>query len=161
MQPELFWAKVDRRGENECWPWTAATNGRYGKFAVKIKGTRRSKMGYAHRRSWEIENGPIPGGLEICHRCDNPLCCNPKHLFAGSRLENAHDMVAKGRAPIPAHKLSKPALRDEIIAARESGTTYTELENRYGISRATIWRLVHGKSWGASTATTRATRGVA
>jgi hypothetical protein len=149
MLPEKFWEKVAKGGPAECGMWTGSTNGRYGKFSLK------TRMVFAHRRAWEIENGRIPAGMEICHRCDNPLCCNPAHLFAGTRGENVKDMVAKGRAPLPATKLSDPVTRAAIIEARGAGMTYREIAERFGVSGATAWRLVNEKSWTTSTAATR------
>jgi hypothetical protein len=87
-----FWSKVDKSGE--CWVWTAKAlceNG-YGRFYVGKKPLR------AHRYSWELANGPITDGLFVCHRCDNPPCVNPAHLFLGTHQDNMQDMVAKGRS---------------------------------------------------------------
>ena len=93
---ERFWAKAEKRGPQECWPWTAATVQGYG---VINAGGHKSRMLRAPRVSWEIHHGPIPRGLCVCHRCDNPSCVNPAHLFLGTRLANARDRSAKGRDP--------------------------------------------------------------
>jgi len=86
-----FWSKVDKSGD--CWPWKAGrSNWGYGAFTA----TRREQVG-AHRVSFELENGPIPSGLQVLHRCDNPPCVNPAHLFLGTAADNMHDRWRKGR----------------------------------------------------------------
>lgn len=91
---ERFWEKVDRRSPDECWPWLgrARTSFGYGAFAIG-----RDRANRAHRIAWELTNGPVPVGLSALHRCDNPPCCNPAHLFLGTQADNIADMVAKGR----------------------------------------------------------------
>jgi hypothetical protein len=94
---ERVWEKVDRRGPDECWPWTGATDGKdRGSIAViDASGTKHSPM-KAPRAVWIIVYGEVPEGF-VCHSCDNPICCNPAHLWIGSRQDNIDDMVAKGR----------------------------------------------------------------
>ena len=83
----LFWRKVDKKGpihpiHGRCWVWTGSKVGKgYGQ----------------HRRSWKIHFGEIPDGLYVLHKCDNPLCVNPSHLFLGTPKDNVQDMLEKGR----------------------------------------------------------------
>lgn len=93
-----FFKKVNKDGPiipyvgTPCWIWIAGKNDKgYGGFSIQ----RRNRI--APRVSWIIHNGPIPEGMLICHKCDNPPCVNPDHLFIGTRVDNSRDMVQKGR----------------------------------------------------------------
>lgn len=85
-----FWAKVSQ--SDGCWQWTGATTS-WGYGVLRVKGHNV----HAHRVSWELHNGPIPEEMFVCHKCDNPQCTNPEHLFIGTARDNALDMIAKKR----------------------------------------------------------------
>jgi hypothetical protein len=87
---ELFWSKVDRSGD--CWIWTG-TRMHQG-YGVVIRNYKRL---YAHRVAFEIAYGPIPDGMDILHRCDNPPCVRPEHLDIGTHTDNMRDASRKGR----------------------------------------------------------------
>jgi hypothetical protein len=92
-----FWAKVDRRGPDECWPWTAGLNGGgYGNFKIAT-----GLYGYAHRIAYELKVGPIPAGLTLDHLCRNRACANPDHLEPVTVGENA------ARSPISASGINR------------------------------------------------------
>jgi hypothetical protein len=83
---------MDDRG---CWEWAAS---RYPKGYGQFRETGKTKTGYAHRSAYEIFRGPIPKDLHVLHRCDNPPCVNPTHLFLGTNLDNQRDSFIKGRS---------------------------------------------------------------
>jgi hypothetical protein len=87
---EAFWARVARTAG--CWEWTGALRGGYGHLVVA-----GSDMA-AHRLAWELANGTgVPNGRVVCHRCDNPRCVRPDHLFVATQRQNIRDAVRKGR----------------------------------------------------------------
>lgn len=141
-----FWAKVGPKLSNGCMEWTAySLNKGYGMF-------RRGKLAdgrvLAHRFSYEIHNGPIPEGMIVRHKCDNPKCVNPEHLLLGTQKDNVADMVARKRhawkGGLPWEKLSDDDISD-IRVMRGYGMGVTALAREYGVSHALISMHLSGK----------------
>jgi len=95
FDPDMFWDQV--RGSGDCWVWTGhRTPNGYG----QVTGYSFTET-YAHRLSWTMANGPIPGGMWVLHHCDNPPCINPDHLYIGTAADNAQDRERRGRGNHP------------------------------------------------------------
>jgi Autographiviridae endonuclease len=146
-EAQRFWALVDKRGPDECWPWLAAIgHGGYGAF------TRdgRRQVG-AHRMAYELAYGPVPIGKNACHRCDKPSCCNPAHLFSGTDAENIADRDAKGRTQLGERHWLAKLTEDDIrsIRARHAadGVSQTALAAEYGVTQATVSAIILRKTW--------------
>lgn len=91
----------------------------------------------AHRRAWELAFGKIPEGMCVLHKCDNPPCCNIEHLFLGTKKDNAHDAIRKGRQSVQVQEIRKL-----------SGLkTQWELANRFSVNQSTISRIQSNKRW--------------
>lgn len=153
MNTERFWSKVDRRGDDECWPWKASRiwNG-YGQFSA---GGRGGGMLLAHRVMYELHCGPIPPGLCVCHTCDVRDCVNPRHLFLGTKRDNTRDMMQKGRQRLPdprgeangRAKVTTAQVR-EIRALYATGEhTEQAIAARYGLSRSHAGNIARGATW--------------
>lgn len=157
---ERFWNKVAIGNDDECWLWTGAGDGRgrYGRVMSRPGGAL-----FAHRVSWMLCNGAIPEGMFICHRCDNPPCVNPAHLFLGTQADNLRDMREKGRSrgrqnggPIRhsqghsrhrGNKLTEVQVREIRHLWGEGGITQQELANRFGVDASNIRQILTRKTW--------------
>lgn len=95
----------------------------------------------AHRIAYAEAFGPIPAGLMVCHRCDNPACVEPSHLFLGTNDDNILDKISKGRCSLA--KLTQA----QVIAIRSDPRPRTAVASSYGVSITTIRRICTGKSW--------------
>jgi hypothetical protein len=156
---ERFWSFVDQNGPTHvaalgaCWRWTGSIARGYGQLQI---GTHQRPIPEkAHRLSWVLHNGPIPGGQHVLHRCDWPPCCRPEHLFLGTPRINADDREQKGRGlagrstPGEANNfalLSDGAVR-EIRRQRALGVTNVQLAREFSVSPSTISKIVCGVNW--------------
>ncbi len=146
---ERFWAKVDQSGD--CWLWTAGrTSTGYGTFRVSV-APRRTEQ--AHRFSWELTHGPVPTGLLVCHRCDNPPCVNPAHLFLGTHADNSADMDTKGRRVSMVGetnrwaKLTDGDVREIRRLLAEGSLSQRRIGERFGVTQGTVGNIKWGRSW--------------
>lgn len=128
-----------------CWEWAGRRNkqgyGQLGTFTATHGGPREHLS--AHRASWIAHHGPIPDGMHVCHKCDNPPCVNPEHLFLGTPRDNVTDMKKKGRAVV-ATKLTDDQVRD-IRQHLARGVTPRELATLYDVNPETIRGIRRGR----------------
>lgn len=140
-----FWKFVSKGNEDECWTWKGAkTNNGYGAFSVGIKRIS------SHRFSWQLHFGEIPKGMVVCHKCDNPPCVNPNHLFLGTNAENQGDKKMKGRAARGEGnykaKLTESDVR-EIRDLLKEGLSAREIARKFNVRHAAILTIKSGKNW--------------
>ena len=140
---DRFWRFVDKSDDDSCWLWSGGTVGRgYGSIMLPDQST-----GTAHRVSYEIHYGEIPDGMNVLHKCDNPPCVNPKHLFLGTHADNSLDMTDKNRqANGESCGLSK-LTESDIKYIRESDLTQKELAKEFGVTQANISEIKRGRTW--------------
>ena len=152
MRPEdRFWPRVNRvEDEDSCWEWMGGKYERgYGAFMIHRDGRKRNTG--AHRFSYELAYGPIPAGMFVCHRCDNPPCVRPDHLFLGTNTDNVRDMVSKKRENHAGEHNGRAVLTAEgvrVIKDRlRAGEAARPIAADYGVSRETINAIRRGKAW--------------
>ena len=133
---ERLWSKIERRSPDECWPWLAAR--RRDGYGVMRVGDRTAR---ATRLVWEAVTGEAPGQLCLCHRCDNPPCCNPAHLFLGTRGDNLRDMTRKGRHGRGNLKLPDEAIGRVLAFPREPAK---DIAREFCVSASLIFKIRAG-----------------
>lgn len=148
-----YWSHVDRRGPDECWPWTASLKREgHGNFWVGYDALGRAVMDRAHRVGWQLAHGGSPGALHVRHKCDNPACQNPAHMELGTHLDNMRDMCERKRYKVvlgSKHGKSK-LVESDIRNMRElyaSGATQVSMAEMFGISQSNVSDIVRGKIW--------------
>lgn len=155
-----FFAKADKNCDNGCWNWTGAIANKYGYMLCEGKIRRATHV------SLKLVGIEVPRGMCACHKCDNPLCVNPEHLFVGTHSENMLDARSKGRLgqqrhpekyghgkpPVmkgeanPASKLTK----EQVLSIREkyaSGCKQIPLAKEFGVTQALISLIVRRQKW--------------
>lgn len=145
-----FWSRVEVRGSRECWPWTGT---------IRSHGTRfqYGQIGFSHTYklthvfAYAVSRGDVPPGICVCHNCDNPICCNPSHLFLGTKSDNNKDRTKKGRNGD--HKGSNNGMAilsgGDVVEIRKASDymPYKLLADRYGVAVVTIAKIVQRKLW--------------
>ena len=139
------------KSDNGCWNWQRRLVGKgYGTIGLGGKGAKQKLV---HRLSYEIHKGPIPEGMVVMHKCDNPRCVNPDHLEAGTQSQNIKDAFARGRKiNLPSglkgddHGASK-LTSEQVLSIRASSLSLNELSALYGVSRSAIERVRYRKTW--------------
>lgn len=143
---DWFWQGFSR-AESGCLEWQRYIRGDgYGYCSRDVGDGSR----FAHRVAWILTNGVIPDGIDVLHKCDNPPCGDPDHLFLGTHADNMADMAKKGRStrgrPGPNAKLAGPQVLG-VLLRLEGGESNTTIGRRYGVTRQAIAAIRHGKTW--------------
>jgi hypothetical protein len=135
------------RSEHGCWEWTGSkqSNG-YGRMGLSIKGRRL----IPHRVSWMIHNGEIPPGLFVCHKCDNPPCCKPEHLFLGDSRANSKDKYDKNRGMLGDTHVSSKLTSHQVIEIKKllkEDITHESIAKKFNIGRGCITAIALKRNW--------------
>lgn len=159
---ERLWARVTKQsGDDGCWIFNGGNVKGYGMIREPGKSGRHRR---AHRVAYELTYGPITDGLLVCHRCDNPPCVNPRHLFLGTATDNQRDASAKGRtakgdrngsrlhpdtrARGERQHLAKLTSEQVVDIRRLAGeVSQRELARRFGVTRQAIKAVVRRDTW--------------
>jgi len=159
---DRFWSKINCKGDDDCWNWQGGKHS-FG-YGVLGRGRRGEGLVRANRLAWELTYGPIPDGMCVLHKCDNPSCVNPKHLFLGTRADNNLDAKQKGRTQPPPIKrgsnncraklteVQVAELRARYMAGlppkRKGRRAFTEqLAAEFGIDRSQVNNIVARRQW--------------
>lgn len=135
---------------SQCWEWTGVRRKRPNGELSYGRLVHCGKEYLAHRVAWIIFKGEIPLNLEVCHRCDNPACVNPEHLFVGTHKENMHDCMNKKRhhhgLTHRSRKLDAQKIK-EIFKLKEQKISNLEIAKRMGVKAPSIRKVLTGMSW--------------
>jgi len=139
-----FWSYVEVREEDECWPWKRYIdpNG-YGRINIGTNAKPgQSRIINAHRFAYQLTFGDIPNDKDVLHRCNNKPCCNPKHLYLGTDLENTRDRIEAGTQTNPSKLTASQVI--EIYHSTESSRL---AGIRFCVHPSTIKEIRQGKIW--------------
>jgi len=137
-----FWSKVDKRGPDDCWEWTGRVNPKkYGLFDCA------GSYFLTHRVAYVVTNGDTK--LRVLHDCNNPPCCNPAHLYAGTDKDNIRQCINDGRrADLCGEEHGRAKLTEsDVRAIRADGRSQRVIAKEYGISQAEVSHICRGRTW--------------
>ncbi len=158
---KVFWSKVDKTGD--CWLWVGGVlSDGYGGFGIQYHKHHYSYR--AHRISHSLaHNRPVPDNILVCHKCDNPLCVNPNHLFLGTPSDNSADMIEKGRSGKGRKKRPSSCVRGEshglaklttievqkirTIVSQPNRQSYEQIGQQFGINQSHVRRIAEREVW--------------
>ena len=143
---DRFFLLVGKKLDNGCILWAGSFKHKYGQFYPNAGCDPVA----AHRFSYGIMVGPVPHGLNVLHRCDNPPCINPVHLFLGTQAVNMADMVCKGRQPRGEKRPNSKLTADKVVLIRRryaAGETQKSIANDLDISPSLVAMVASGKRW--------------
>lgn len=145
LQERLF-AQIEKM-PNGCWEWRGGCDKKTGYGKIRIN----SKSNFIHRVMYELYNGEIAEGMFICHKCDNPPCCNPDHLFQGTHADNMRDKTKKGRQSKGERNGAARLTWEDVCKARElyetGNYTIRQIAEMYNYSEGTMWEVLNYKLW--------------
>lgn len=143
-----FWSRVIRKSDIECWIWQGCRDkDGYGRIRFE------KHIQKAHRVIWQLTYGRIPGGIFVCHSCDNPPCVNPNHLFLGTPADNSADSRKKGRSRGTRVRHSSKLNWDQVREIRKLyrrgvyGFGFLSLARKYKVSDVTILKILRREKW--------------
>jgi DNA-binding XRE family transcriptional regulator len=145
---QIFWDNIDKNGPvmyphlGQCWNWIGSPWSKYGHISIRV-GKKIAQF-LVHRLSYKLHLGPIPEGLMVLHKCDNPICVNPDHLYAGTAQDNMDDKVPGERNP-------RAKLREADVAyirteCKTRGSK-ARLAREFGVSKSTISSIANSQTW--------------
>ncbi len=149
---QWFWTYITKLDEDKCWPWSGGlTASGYGKFWYN------KKIWLSHRLVYYFTYGKIDDSMFVCHRCDNPMCCNPKHLFLGSAKDNTNDMINKGRQQDYSKvvrgsdnlmsKVTEQQVKEILFLHQEGKCKKKEIANKYGLTLSGLESIIYRRCW--------------
>lgn len=145
---DRFWSRIEKTPD--CWLWTGSIQKSNGYGVINESGMKGRRW-YAHRYSYTLHHGDIPAGMIVCHRCDNPPCVNPAHLFLGDWKTNMVDAASKARMTHGEDCHSAHLTEEKVKELRarwlSGGCTYKGLAREYGVYDQAIKYAITGRTW--------------